>query len=255
LETVRAKSTLLRAAGGPFGILLVAVVALLTSAPLLVATTGGDVALNLLAGTVLVASLHAARPGGKAVAFGLAMALADFGVGRLVALHGVGNLSWVLLLQVLLWLAILIFTTATILEAIFASRSVSLQTLQASLCVYLLLGLIWAFLLAAVQLTAPGSFESQHGAAVAWSDELSRRAAMMRLIVFSYSTLTGTGYADLTPTTDFARMAGSLEAMTAQIYLAVVIARLVGIQAAPPPEPRAAATDDSRSTDSVERRL
>jgi hypothetical protein len=68
---------------------------------------------------------------------------------------------------------------------------------------------------------------------------------MMRLLIFSYSTLTGTGFADLTPTTDFARMAGSLEAMPAEIYLAVVIVCLVGIQAGPAPEMPADATADS----------
>jgi hypothetical protein len=238
-----AKSTLLRAAAGPFGILLIALCALLASAPLLAATPGGDVALNLLGGAVLVASLHAARPGGRAVAIGVALALADFGIGRLIAFQAIGSGFWFVLLQVMLWLSILVFTTATILEVIFESRSVSLQTLQASLCVYLLLGLVWAFLLAVVQLTAPGSFESQHGAAVAWADQLSRRAGMMRLIVFSYSTLTGTGYSDMTPATDFARVVGSLEAMTGQIYLAVVIARLVGIQATPTPEAPADAAE------------
>jgi hypothetical protein len=60
----------------------------------------------------------------------------------------------------------------------------------------------------------------------------------MRLFVFSHSTLTGSGYGNLTPSGRFASIFASLEALLSQVYLAVVIARLVGIQATqPPPNP------------------
>jgi hypothetical protein len=59
--------------------------------------------------------------------------------------------------------------------------------------------------------------------------------------------MTGTGYSDLTPSTDFARMATCLEAMMAQVYLAVVVARLVGIQAGPAAGVSPATTDGETS--------
>ncbi|MGO9601104.1 MAG: hypothetical protein ACLP7Q_24260 [Isosphaeraceae bacterium] len=49
-------------------------------------------------------------------------------------------------------------------------------------------------------------------------------------MILSYSTMTSRGYADLMPASDFANICGCLEAMMAQVYLAVVIARLVGLQ-------------------------
>src|SRR5262249_48649349 len=55
----------------------------------------------------------------------------------------------------------------------------------------------------------------------------------LRLLVFSYSTMTTTGLGDLTSANSFCSICGNLEAMTAQVYLAVVIARLVGMQAGP----------------------
>jgi hypothetical protein len=59
-----ARSRLLRAAGRKFGFLLVALIALLASAPLIVDRPAGHIAFALFADAVLVASLHAARPGG-----------------------------------------------------------------------------------------------------------------------------------------------------------------------------------------------
>ena len=56
----------------------------------------------------------------------------------------------------------------------------------------------------------------------------------MRLFVFSYATLSGANYADIVPATGFARNTTSLEAMTGQIFLAVVVARLVGLHVTPP---------------------
>src|SRR5262249_16237137 len=147
---VRSRSRLVGAAGGNFGILLVALIALLATAPLILAARAGNIALGLFAYAVLIASLHAARPGGRAVAIGLVLALVDFGIGRLAALDTFKSARWLVFLQVLLWLSILIFVTVAILEAIFASDRVSVETLQASLCVYMLLGLIWVFLFALI---------------------------------------------------------------------------------------------------------
>lgn len=130
-----------------------------------------------------------------------------------------------------------VYVTATILDAIFERDRVEVEILQAAFCVYLFLGLIWFFIYALVELAAPGSFRSQGGPHVAWSDDPTRRAEFLRMFVFSYSTLTSTGFGDLSPTSGFASICGNLESLCAQVYLAVVIARLVGMQA--PMEPRA----------------
>ena len=59
-------SRLLTAAEGKFGLLLVALVGLMGAAPLL-PNPVSEAVLTLFTGAVLVASLHAARPGGKAL--------------------------------------------------------------------------------------------------------------------------------------------------------------------------------------------
>jgi hypothetical protein len=232
VESERWTSRFLSAAGGKFGLLLVALVALMGAAPLVLVSPGSDAVLTLFTGAVLVASLHAARPGGKPVAVGLALALADFLVGRCTAQFGT---RWLVLLQTVLWMFTLIYVIATILRAIFASLEVTVETLLAALCVFLLMGLLGAFAFTLIDLTLPGSFQALHGPGVVWADERSRATEFMRLFVFSYATLSGSNYAEVAPATGFARNAASLEAMTGQIYLAVVIARLVGLHATPPP--------------------
>ena len=162
----------------------------------------------------------------------LALAMADFLIGGCTAQFGTG---WLFLLQTVLWVLTLIFVIATILRAIFASREVTVETLLASLCVFLLMGLFGAFAFTLIDLTFPGSFRASNGPGLVWADERSRATGFMRLFVFSYATLSGANYADIAPATGFARNAASLEAMTGQIFLAVVVARLVGLHVTPPP--------------------
>jgi Ion channel len=146
--------------------------------------------------------------------------------------------------QALLWLLAMAYVTVEILEKVLGSVEVTLETLQAAFCVFVLVGLIWAFLYALLELSAPASFDVQHEPPVVLSDASSRRRGFVRLLIFSYTTLTGTGYGDVAPSSAFAVMAACLEAMMAQVYLAVGIARMVGIQAGPPPPVRPGADLD-----------
>ena len=230
-RAARWRSRLLGAGEGKFGLLLIALVALMGAAPLIFSPVS-DAVLTLFTGAVLVAGLHAARPGGKPMAVGLALALANFLIGRCTGHFGT---RWLILLQTVLWMSTLIYVIATILRAIFASREVTVETLLAALCVFLLIGLFGAFAFNLIDLTFPGSFRASHGPGVIWADEQSRATEFMRLFVFSYATLSGSNWAEVEPATGFARNATSLEAMTGQIYLAVVVARLVGLHVTPSP--------------------
>ena len=48
-------------------------------------------------------------------------------------------------------------------------------------------------------------------------------------LYFSFATLTTLGYGDILPTSPISRMLASMEAITGQLYLAVLVARLVGM--------------------------
>lgn len=52
---------------------------------------------------------------------------------------------------------------------------------------------------------------------------------LMQMRYFSFETLTTLGYGDIVPRSPVARMLATLEAVMGQIYLTVLIARLVGL--------------------------
>lgn len=166
------------------------------------------------------------RPGRRSLAIGPALAVIDFAIGRCASAFDV---RWLIIVQDLLWLSTLIYVTYMILETIFEDKGVTIETLQASLCVSLLIGLIWSLTFVLIDLGIPGSFQVAQGPGVVWSDPRSRAIEFMRHFVFSDATLSGASDASIGPSTGFASNAASLEAMSGQICLAVVIARLVGL--------------------------
>jgi len=52
------------------------------------------------------------------------------------------------------------------------------------------------------------------------------------LLYYSFVTMTTLGYGDITPASGIARMLASLQAFAGQLYIAVLVARLVGLQIA-----------------------
>jgi hypothetical protein len=222
------RSQLLKAARGKFGFLLLTLLALLVSAPVIIQGVSTQFFLAVLASTVLVAGMFAAVPRVRSLVAGLALAVVDLGIGQLSQANPA---PWVFLMQAALWLGTLLLVTVIILEVVLASRPVTLQTLQAAFCVFLLLGLIWTNVYICESLIAPGSFDSPGSAHLDWSNIPARRRAFLHFLIYSYSRLSSTEYPGLTPVSDFASISACLEAMMAQVYLAVVIARLVGLQA------------------------
>ncbi|MBW1782623.1 MAG: two pore domain potassium channel family protein [Deltaproteobacteria bacterium] len=112
------------------------------------------------------------------------------------------------------------FASVIIVSHLFKQKRVTADLIRGAICGYFLIGLMWAFVYALLEILHPGSFTSgQVG-------ELD----MNGLIYFSFVTLCTTGYGDITPLTDQARFLAILEAVMGQMYLAVNIAALVAIR-------------------------
>jgi hypothetical protein len=216
-----------KTASGKFGLLLAALLVLILFFPLLVVNPAAVEVASLLSAAVLVAALHAAQPGPRAVAVGIALATLDFLLGRLALLSGQRHL---LTLECSLWILTLLYVIAAIIETIFTAPRVTLGVIQAALCVFLLLGVTSAFALAIIELLRPGSFLSLAQTPIHWHSRHDTITSFMRFFSLSFATLSGAGGAEIQPATPFATNAASLEAMLGQIYLAVIIARLVGVE-------------------------
>ena len=60
----------------------------------------------------------------------------------------------------------------------------------------------------------------------------NRKYVLIDCLHFSIVTITTLGYGDITPLTPLAKTVSYMEAVTGQIYIAVLIARLVGLHIA-----------------------
>jgi hypothetical protein len=88
---------------------------------------------------------------------------------------------------------------------------------------YLLIGYTWSFAYQLLLQKAPGAIHFDSGMV----DTLSRQPR--DLIYLSFTTLTTVGYGDVHPVHPIARSLAVAEALTGQLYLAILIASLVGM--------------------------
>ena len=103
----------------------------------------------------------------------------------------------------------------------FRARVVDAEHVYAALDAYLLAGLFFAVLYWGVASAWPGSF-ADAGAGSTAGFPLSTA------IYYSFVTLATLGYGDVIPRSDVARGLAIVEAVAGQLYVAVLIARLVG---------------------------
>ena len=114
------------------------------------------------------------------------------------------------------------YTATVILSYLFTEDEITSDVIMGAICVYFLIGLAWAFIFFTLELFQPGSFQMPQGQGI----DLSHFS------YYSYVTLTTLGYGDITPISTQARSLALLEAIMGQLYLAILVARLVGIHIA-----------------------
>jgi len=114
------------------------------------------------------------------------------------------------------------FIATVILPYLFTEDEITSDVIMGAICVYFLIGLAWAFIFFTLELFQPGSFQMPQGQGI----DLSHFS------YYSYVTLTTLGYGDITPISTQARSLALLEAIMGQLYLAILVARLVGIHIA-----------------------
>lgn len=135
------------------------------------------------------------------------------------------------LTTILLGAAFLGFSTVALLVAVFREQDVTADTIFTALSVYFLAALCAGFLYSALFALDPQSFQfAALPPGVETVEDLPLGMATGRLIYFSFVTLTTLGYGDITPRSDPARNLAILEAMAGQLYIAVLLARLVSIE-------------------------
>lgn len=116
-----------------------------------------------------------------------------------------------------------LFAILMIIKHLFSREEVDIENIFGTVSLYLLIGLGWANLYQLIELIYPNSFSLDlHTGAypvINWSE----------FIYFSFTTLTTLGYGDIVPINDYSRSIAILESVTGVIFLAVLVARTIGL--------------------------
>ncbi|WP_019504364.1 potassium channel family protein [Pleurocapsa sp. PCC 7319] len=198
--------------------LLIALIANFVLAPFLRGNRG-ELALSLISlyAIIIIVKTFSLNPKFFRLYSGIALLTFLLEIVGRMELYGSWRLAFLLLIQVvyIFYLGMAIYL---ILRDILLSQEITIDTIRGGICVYLLIGFVWALLYG---ITA--SLDSN-----AFSQPIVEIESYGRAVYFSFTTLTTLGYGDIIPVSPLAKMLTNLEAIIGQLYPAILIAILVG---------------------------
>jgi len=118
----------------------------------------------------------------------------------------------------------LVLSVRSALRQILFSKDINANRLYGAVCVYLMLGVVWALMYSTLGQLDPGAFS---GSLPEGSEEWN-----LEWIYYSFVTLTTLGYGDILPVTATARALAYSQAVVGVFYMAMLVAALVGSYAA-----------------------
>lgn len=167
----------------------------------------------------------------------LAAAIVGFRSSRLRLNTGIGFTVCTLIIVVLgilldrvglsylhLLILMLFYIWATWLAAkqVLFTGQIDSNKIVGAICIYLLIGLIWALLYLFIAQSVPGAFNGMEQ--VVWYENFADAA------YYSFVTLTTLGYGDISPVTPVARFLVYMEAIVGVFYMAILVASLIGMR-------------------------
>jgi hypothetical protein len=203
--------------------LLIALLALLLAYPFFADSVMAHAFWDICSSAVLLLGLYAISHVRRRLVIALVFAIAVLGTkwsGYVV------DDERLLLVNYGLGVLFFTFTACLLLADVLRKGAVTADKIYGALCVYLLIGLTWGFMFLTLEGFQPGSFLIGQ----ARSSGIEKDPAT--LVYFSFVTLSTVGYGDITPLSPLARSFAFMEAIIGQIYLAVLVARLVGLHIA-----------------------
>jgi Ion channel len=121
-----------------------------------------------------------------------------------------------------LWTVVALLAAASAMRFALSARVVDREHLYAGLSAYLLAGVFFGVFYWVVERTWPGSL-------VILGEGMPSNVSPTLAIYYSFVTLTTLGYGDIVPRSEVARGLAITEAVAGQLYIAVMITRLVSL--------------------------
>lgn len=180
------------------------------------------VVFRLLGALVFVAAVYAVSDKRWQWITGLTLAVPAGVLNAISTLHPASSLATPSLVSTLIFLG---FTLITLLSAVLRTETVTRDTIYGALSVYFLMAFVWGIAYLLLETLQPGGLSMDpvrhpHHA-VDWFD----------CMFYSFVTLTSLGYGDIVPVGAQVRSLSILEAVGGIMYVAVLVARLVGLYA------------------------
>lgn len=201
----------------------------------LLALIGASPFIEGIRGTYLLAGFNAfvvlaaaAALGRTALSFLLVFCLIGAALGLRFASMDPGRaglFNWALLLHALVYVSVLIL----LLRYVFGPEVIDADRLWGAAAAYLMVGILWCFVYSLVELESQQTFLVRGEPA---------KLELTELLYFSFSTLTTIGFGDIVPITRSAQVAAIFEGIVGTLFLAILIAKLVGVYAPPQAAPR-----------------
>jgi len=237
--------------------LLIAIVAMLAVRPLIGENAAAAIVFSLLTVLVLLVALLTIQVDdlvGEREALLVQRRRRSF-VGWALAVPAIAERLWMFFAQnprllpvgSVTWLLFFSYVTWSQLRSLLKQREVTGETISMSISIYLLLGLSWALLYIVIFTRHPEAFS------LGPSSGVSELHMFPIFIYFSLTTLSTIGFGDITPLSLQARYAAVAEGITGQFYLAILVARLVGMQMSRAATPSTSAPADDRRTENPSR--
>jgi hypothetical protein len=172
------------------------------------------VATVVLEGLTLLVTLIASRVGRLLfrIAAGVVMGAVVAAFASLLLPSSSSTTGWFFAVNVLLVAA----APLAIALALYRRPVIDVRTVLGAICIYLLLGIMYAFVYAAIGAIGSDPFFAQ-----------TDQPGIQIFLYFSFVTQTTVGYGDYTAATDLGRTVATTEALMGQIYLVTIVAVLV----------------------------
>jgi hypothetical protein len=201
----------------PSAVLLAGQLTAVFAYPFLDDSTTGRAFLGVIQLVVVLSAVAAVRltPALTWVALLLGGPATIFAVWEAVA----PSTGWVVLVSALFHVPFYAFVSYAMIRYLFDDDRVTSDEIFATAAAFTVVAWAFAYVYSAVQVVWPGSFGEHRG----WYE----------LLFLSFSTMSNTGLSDLVPSLGHARSVAMLEMVVGVFYIALVIARIVGLASRP----------------------
>jgi len=206
-----------------FAALLIALLALIGIYPIFEGRVWGGLLMEIMLSLILLSSVLTLMENRRTMVAGLIL------LAPPLTLNWISHYNNSLIITSLMsytTIVFMLFVVIMIGRTILNKPQVTRDSIFGALCIYLLLGIVWALVYSIIELHNPGSLSIDAAIASGTIDSKFGQG-FLSFLYFSYVTMTTLGYGDVSPVTPVVQSLSILQAIVGQFYVATVIASLV----------------------------